>query len=131
MSTAFKFVALLTISNTFMTIAWYGHLKNKRQPLFLAILVSWLIDFFLIPLMDRRADRRYLEGPWDYTITWILLTFLGVFGVHRFYMNKWFTGVLYLLTGGLFFVGWLYDLWTLNEQVDELNRGAVRAGYGR
>lgn len=85
-------------------------------------LVGWLIDFFLIPLMDRRADRRYLEGPWDYTIAWVLLSFLGLFGVHRFYMNKWFTGILYLLTGGLFFVGWLYDLWTLNEQVDELNR---------
>ncbi len=89
------------------------------------LLVGWLIDFFLIPLMDRRADRRYLEGPWDYTIAWVLLTFLGVFGVHRFYMNKWITGVLYLCTGGLFFVGWLYDLWTLNEQVDELNRGVA------
>jgi hypothetical protein len=43
MSTTLKFIALLTISNTFMTIAWYGHLKDKKQPLALAILVSWLI----------------------------------------------------------------------------------------
>jgi uncharacterized protein len=36
-------VLLLTISNIFMTIAWYGHLKHKESPLVLAILVSWLI----------------------------------------------------------------------------------------
>lgn len=36
-------VLLLTISNIFMTIAWYGHLKYKNSPLWIAILVSWLI----------------------------------------------------------------------------------------
>lgn len=83
--------------------------------------IGWLIDLFLIPSMDRRADRRYHSGPLDYTIAWVLLTFLGVLGVHRFYMGKWITGILYLLTGGLFFIGWLYDLWTLNEQVSAVN----------
>lgn len=38
-------VVLLTISNIFMTIAWYGHLKYKQAPLFMAILISWLIAF--------------------------------------------------------------------------------------
>jgi uncharacterized protein (DUF486 family) len=38
-----KTVLLLTISNVFMTFAWYGHLKFKDKPLFLVILVSWLI----------------------------------------------------------------------------------------
>jgi len=36
-------VGLLFISNTFMTFAWYGHLKHKSAPLIEAILVSWLI----------------------------------------------------------------------------------------
>lgn len=36
-------VLLLIASNTFMTIAWYGHLKYKEKPLYAAILVSWLI----------------------------------------------------------------------------------------
>lgn len=36
-------VLLLTLSNVFMTIAWYGHLKNTKSPLILAILVSWAI----------------------------------------------------------------------------------------
>lgn len=38
-------VVLLTISNIFMTFAWYGHLKYKSSPLWIAIAVSWLIAF--------------------------------------------------------------------------------------
>ncbi len=39
-------VILLILSNIFMTIAWYGHLKFKTQPLVLVILASWGIAFF-------------------------------------------------------------------------------------
>ncbi len=39
-------IALLALSNIFMTVAWYGHLKFKESPLFLVILVSWGIAFF-------------------------------------------------------------------------------------
>ncbi|MBK1731224.1 NINE protein [Thiococcus pfennigii] len=88
------------------------------------LLIGWLVDLLLIPGMDRRADRRYLEGPKDYNLAWILLTFLGLFGVHRFYLGKWPTGLLWLLTGGLFLVGYVYDYWTLNDQIDEVNAGA-------
>ena len=38
-------VLLLIISNTFMTFAWYGHLKFRNTPLFKVILISWLIAF--------------------------------------------------------------------------------------
>ena len=38
-------VLLLIVSNIFMTIAWYGHLKFKESPLFKVILISWLIAF--------------------------------------------------------------------------------------
>lgn len=86
--------------------------------------VGWLIDVFLIPGMDRKADLRYSAGKCDYSVAWILQTFLGVFGIHRFYMGKIWTGLLWLLTGGLFLVGWLYDYWTLNEQINEANRGS-------
>ena len=41
-----KTVVLLTISNVFMTFAWYGHLKFSNKPLLLAILASWLIALF-------------------------------------------------------------------------------------
>lgn len=85
--------------------------------------VGWLIDLFLIPGMYRQANRRFTPGTYDYSLVWILQTFVGVLGIHRFYMGKIFTGILWLLTGGLFLVGWLYDFCTLNRQVDEKNRG--------
>lgn len=83
--------------------------------------VGWIVDFFLIPSMDRAADRRFVPGPYDYNIAWVMLTFLGIFGLHRFYMAKIGTGLLWLLTGGLLGVGLLYDFWTLNSQVSALN----------
>ncbi len=86
--------------------------------------IGWLVDLFLIPSMDRQADLRYASGPIDYNLAWILLTFLGFFGVHRMYMGKWITGVIYFLTGGLFGVGYIYDYWTLNEQVTQINQGS-------
>jgi TM2 domain-containing membrane protein YozV len=85
--------------------------------------IGWLIDIFLIPGMDRRADLRFEKGIIDYNLAWVLLTFLGLFGIHRIYMGKVFTGLLYLLTGGLFGLGYLYDYWTLNDQIADLNRG--------
>ncbi len=83
--------------------------------------IGWLIDRFLIPGMDRDAELRFRSGPYDYTVAWILLTFLGVFGIHRLYINKWISAILYFLTLGFFGLGILYDFWTLNEQVDEAN----------
>jgi TM2 domain-containing membrane protein YozV len=85
------------------------------------LLIGWIVDLFLIPGMDRSADIRYVEGPKDYNLTWILLTFLGVLGIHRFYMGKIITGIIYLLTGGIFLIGIVYDYWTLNEQLAEIN----------
>lgn len=84
--------------------------------------IGWLIDLFLIPGMERSADRRYVEGRYSYSVAWLLLTFLGPLGIHRFYMGKWLSGALWLVTGGLFMLGYLYDYWTLNEQVSEANR---------
>ena len=83
--------------------------------------VGWLIDLFLIPGMDREANLRFRAGRVDYTIAWVLLTFLGLLGVHRFYMGKWVTGIIYLCTAGLLGIGYLYDFWTLNDQITVVN----------
>ena len=88
--------------------------------------IGWLIDLVLIPGMDREADLRFRAGPVDYTVSWILLTFGGFLGLHRLYMGKILSGLLYLVTGGLVGFGVLYDFWTLNEQVTVVN--AERAG---
>lgn len=84
--------------------------------------IGWIVDLFLIPSMDAKADMRYDAGPLDYNLAWAFLTFFGILGVHRFYMGKWVTGLLYLCTGGLLGVGYIYDYWTLNEQLSLFNR---------
>lgn len=90
------------------------------------LFVGWIIDLFLIPGMDDKADLRFEPGLLKYNVGWILLTFLGVFGIHRFYMGKWLSGIIYLLTGGLFLVGIVYDYWTLNEQLTLINSRTPR-----
>ncbi|GAB6193180.1 NINE protein [Desulfocastanea catecholica] len=86
--------------------------------------IGWIIDLFLIPGMNREADIRYHEGHIDFNLAWLLLAFLGLFGIHRMYMGKWITGLIYLCTGGLLGFGYIYDLWTLNDQISLLNAAA-------
>lgn len=44
------------------------------------------------------------------TVTLLLCIFFGCFGIHRFFVGKVGTGILYLLTGGLCGIGWLVDI---------------------
>lgn len=89
------------------------------------LFIGWIVDLFLMPSLDRSCNHRYQAGRYDYTVTWILHTFLGLLGIHRFYLGKWITGLLWMVSGGLFGLGWLFDFLTLNEQVDAANRAAV------
>ncbi len=86
--------------------------------------IGWIVDLFLIPSMDQEADIRSIPGPIDYNLAWLLLVFLGLFGVHRMYMGKVWSGLLYLLTFGLFGLGYIYDMWTLNDQITLINAEA-------
>ncbi len=100
-------------------------------------LIGWLIDLILIPSMERNADLKYEAGPLNYNLAWIFLTFLGPFGIHRMYMGKWITGLVYFVVAAgavgfpplalLVFLGYLYDYWTLNEQLSEINEDWERA----
>ena len=83
--------------------------------------IGWFVDLFLMPSLDRQADEKFVKGNIDYNIAWLMLTFLGLLGFHRFYMGKIPTGILYLFTAGLFGIGFLYDFLTLNSQISELN----------
>lgn len=94
--------------------------------------IGWLVDLFLIPSMDRKADLKYVPGPLDYSLAWLLLVFLGFFGAQRLYLHKWVSGFILLALGllsatGMFFfipviaIFYLIDLWTLNGQVNSYN----------
>jgi TM2 domain-containing membrane protein YozV len=56
------------------------------------------------------------------------LVFIGFAGIHRFYAGKVFTGVLWLLTGGLFLVGQIIDLFLIPGMIERAN---LRAALGR
>jgi len=83
--------------------------------------IGWLVDLFLMPALENEADSRYTMGRCNYTVSWVLLTFGGLFGLHRFYLGRWKTGLLWLFTGGLFGVGVVIDFLTLNEMTSEAN----------
>ncbi len=57
----------------------------------------------------------------DTFITYLLWFFLGVFGVHQFYMGKIGRGILYLLTAGVFGIMIIWDLFTIPAQVRQVN----------
>ncbi len=82
-------IVLLTISNVFMTFAWYGHLKFKSKPLFLVILVSWGIAFFEYVLMvpaNRWGNSVYTATQLKIIQEVITLTVFIIFAM--FYLGE-------------------------------------------
>ncbi|HEX8139559.1 MAG TPA: DMT family protein [Pyrinomonadaceae bacterium] len=106
-----KTVGLLIISNIFMTVAWYGHLKDKSRPLITAILLSWAVAFFEY-VFQVPANRA---GFGRYTLTQLkimqecitLVVFTGfVFIVFREPV-RWNYMVSYgLVVGAVYFAFW-------------------------
>jgi len=78
-------ILLLTISNVFMTIAWYGHLRHKEVPLWQAILVSWLIAFveycFQVPANRLGHEQSYSAAQLKTIQEVITLVVFAVFSV--------------------------------------------------
>ena len=58
-----KTVGLLFVSNTFMIVAWYGHLRYKKAPLIVVILVSWAIALFeyIFQVPANRIGSNYFS----------------------------------------------------------------------
>ncbi|HUC30121.1 MAG TPA: DMT family protein [Candidatus Acidoferrum sp.] len=82
-------IALLTISNIFMTFAWYGHLKYRDVPLYKVIVVSWLIAFFeycfQVPA-NRIGSYEFTAAQLKTIQEVITLTVFSVFSV--FYLRQ-------------------------------------------
>jgi hypothetical protein len=86
-------ILLLTLSNIFMTFAWYGHLKYRSAPLFKVIIVSWLIAFaeycFQVPA-NRIGSYEFTTAQLKTIQEVITLTVFSFFSVYYLHENlKW------------------------------------------
>ena len=84
-------ILLLTCSNVFMTFAWYGHLKYRSSPLWLAIIASWGIAFFeyCFQVPANRIGYGEFNGAQLKTIQEVItLVVFSVFSV--FYLKEGF-----------------------------------------
>jgi len=82
-------VAMLVLSNVFMTFAWYGHLKFREQPLYLAIVVSWgiaLFEYCLAVPANRIGVAAYSVAQLKTMQEVITLLVFAVFSV--FYLKQ-------------------------------------------
>ena len=101
-------IVLLTISNIFMTFAWYGHLKYRNSPLFKVIIVSWLIAFaeycFQVPA-NRIGSYEFSAAQLKTIQEIITLSVFSVFSV--FYLKeslRWNYAVGFAMMVGAVFV---------------------------
>lgn len=108
MNSIFLTVALLIISNIFMTFAWYGHLKHKSAALWLVIITSWGLAFFeyVFQVPANRIGSDVLSVT-QLKILQECIT-LVVFSVIAFFMfsetPKWNNVVSYLfIIGAVYF----------------------------
>ena len=105
---------LLTVSNVFMTFAWYGHLKFKGKPLALVILASWGIAFFEYVLMvpaNRWGNAVYSATQLKIIQEFITLVVFAVFAI--FYLGEKFrwnhVAAFICLLGAVAFAFWPKD----------------------
>jgi uncharacterized protein (DUF486 family) len=102
-------IALLTISNIFMTFAWYGHLKYRSSPLWIAIVVSWsiaLLEYcFMVPA-NRIGSYQFSTAQLKTIQEVITLVVFAGFSI--FYLKeefKWNYLVAFgLMVGAVFFM---------------------------
>jgi uncharacterized protein (DUF486 family) len=104
-----KTVVLLIISNVFMTFAWYGHLKYKNSPLWIVVLVSWLIAFleycFQVPA-NRIGYRHYSAAQLktiQEVITLVVFSVFSIVYLKEDFRWNYLVGFL-MIIGAVFFI---------------------------
>ena len=102
-------IALLTVSNIFMTFAWYGHLKYREVPLFKVIVISWMIAFFeycfQVPA-NRIGSYEFSAAQLKTIQEVVTLTVFAVFSVVYLQQTVTWNQIVgfALIAGGAFFV---------------------------
>ena len=102
-------VLMLVGSNVFMTFAWYGHLKFKTSPIWMAVIASWMIAFFeywLAVPANRIGSQAYSAAELKTIQEVVTLTVFAVFSV--FYLKEsltWNHAIGFaLIAGGAAFI---------------------------
>lgn len=101
-------VLFLIISNVFMTIAWYGHLKHKELPMAYAIFISWAIAFveycFQVPA-NRWGHQHFsaaqLKGMQE-VITLVVFSFFSVLYLKEELKWNYIVGFIFIFLAGFF-----------------------------
>ena len=103
-----KVILLLTISNVFMTFAWYGHLKFKDLAIWKIVLIAWAIAFieycFMIPA------NRIGYGQFNATelkliqeiISLIVFTFFSIYYLHEHFRWNYIVGFCFIVLSVFF-----------------------------
>lgn len=101
-------ILLLLISNIFMTFAWYGHLKYKSTPLWIVIIISWLIAFveycFQVPA-NRIGHRQFSAAQLKIiqeVITLLVFSLFSIFYLQEQFRWNYVIGYFFLI-GAVFF----------------------------
>ena len=101
-------VILLTISNIFMTIAWYGHLKYKDSALWKVIIISWLIAFleYCFQVPANRIGHYHFSAAQLKTIqeviTLIIFSVFSIFYLKEEFRWNYVVGFLFMIGAVLF-----------------------------
>ena len=105
-----KTILLLFASNVFMTIAWYGHLKQQQLPLWKAVVLSWGIDFLEYCLMVPANRLGYQSGFSGFqlkmsqeVITLVVFSFFAVLYLKEPFHWRYLVSFLFLL-GAVYFM---------------------------
>ena len=101
-------ILLLTISNVFMTFAWYGHLKYKHSPLWIVVLISWGIAFaeycFQVPA-NRIGSYKYSGAQLktiQEVITLVVFTVFSVLYLKEEFKWNYAVGFVFILAAVFF-----------------------------
>ena len=101
-------VVLLTISNIFMTFAWYGHLKYKKSPLLIAIVISWMIALleycFQVPanrIGSYQFSTAQLKTIQD-VITLVVFSVFSIFYLKENFKWNYLVGFIFIIGAVIF-----------------------------